>query len=409
MDTPTFSLIIPAYNAADTLERCLDSALEQSVQFTEIIVLDDGSSDDTRLLVGQYQRDYPQVSYHYHENMGAGGTRNKGVRLATADFVAFLDADDTLSPDFVDQISCRLQERSFDIVFFDYHIFEGEDDSGNIVQLNVTMKDRNAAFNSEIQNFLSNTGYMVCVAAYKRDFLLINDIRNGEGSYLDDQEFTVKAILCANSAAYIHQPLYNYILRPLSITTTRTEKSIRLLTSGMLTSSKKITMLANDYTPLETGATYALVNHIFTGISDYYNILGTNFDERRFYINNAQEIFAIIRKTLAKNLTGFFPWLDNYYSTIDTLNEADCELLGPFVLADCLHRHYETHVANANLIRSRDLDEINSLNQQLQQTREYCEDLENTIRDINNSRTYRLSRRMAEIYSKIAIWRKNEE
>ena len=90
------SVIIPAYRCAATLRQAIDSALFQEVPL-EILVLDDCSGEDIEGIVRSYG-DEPRLRYLKNEkNLGAAATRNRGVKLATGDYVAFLDADDWLS------------------------------------------------------------------------------------------------------------------------------------------------------------------------------------------------------------------------------------------------------------------------------------------------------------------------
>lgn len=85
------SVVIPTYNRAHRLPAAIDSVLQQRHADVEIIVVDDGSIDDTRLVVGRYG---DAVTYVYQANAGAGAARNTGIRHATGDFIAFLDSDD---------------------------------------------------------------------------------------------------------------------------------------------------------------------------------------------------------------------------------------------------------------------------------------------------------------------------
>ena len=91
MSNPRFSIIIPAYNAAATLARALDSVLMQTWPAHEIIVVDDGSSDATAAVVASYG---DKVRYLYQHNAGVSAARNVGAKAASGDWLAFLDADD---------------------------------------------------------------------------------------------------------------------------------------------------------------------------------------------------------------------------------------------------------------------------------------------------------------------------
>jgi glycosyltransferase involved in cell wall biosynthesis len=93
---PRFSVLIPSYNNGGTLGRAIDSVLQQSWPAHEIIVVDDGSTDNTREVVAGYAG---RVIYRYQQNAGVSTARNLAASLATGDWLAFLDADDTFAPD----------------------------------------------------------------------------------------------------------------------------------------------------------------------------------------------------------------------------------------------------------------------------------------------------------------------
>lgn len=90
------SVVVPSYNRAHCLPRSLDSVIRQTLHPLEIIVIDDGSEDETRHLVS---RNYPSVIYRYQDNTGVSGARNTGVRLSRGNWIAFLDSDDEWLPE----------------------------------------------------------------------------------------------------------------------------------------------------------------------------------------------------------------------------------------------------------------------------------------------------------------------
>jgi len=92
---PTVTVIIPTYNSAALVTQAIDSALAQTTAPTEIIVIDDGSADDTKTRLAPYTN---RIKYHHQSNQGVAAARNLGLREATSDFIAFLDADDLWHP-----------------------------------------------------------------------------------------------------------------------------------------------------------------------------------------------------------------------------------------------------------------------------------------------------------------------
>jgi len=112
------SVIIPAYNAAEFMGETLDSVFAQTFKQFEVIVVNDGSSDTPQL--EQVLQLYPSnLRYIKQENQGAAVARNTGIRAATAEFVAFLDADDTWLPAFLESQMELLEREDVDLVFAD--------------------------------------------------------------------------------------------------------------------------------------------------------------------------------------------------------------------------------------------------------------------------------------------------
>ncbi|WP_051931131.1 glycosyltransferase family 2 protein [Gillisia sp. Hel_I_29] len=114
LDTHLISIIIPTFNRSNTLRRAIESVLNQSLSFWELIIVDDGSTDNTREVIESYIRN-PKVSYYYQKNKGVSTARNYGALQANGDFLIFLDSDDYIFPDLIFEIhSLNLTE--YDLV-----------------------------------------------------------------------------------------------------------------------------------------------------------------------------------------------------------------------------------------------------------------------------------------------------
>ncbi len=114
------SVVLPAYNSAKFLPAALDSLFAQTQQPYEIIVVDDGSTEDSKAVCERY----PSVRYIYQENQGTSGARNTGLRLSTGDYVIFLDADDLLLPQAIEIGARSLDEHpEAGLTFGRYHLF----------------------------------------------------------------------------------------------------------------------------------------------------------------------------------------------------------------------------------------------------------------------------------------------
>lgn len=109
------SVLIPAYNAEDFLAEAIESVLRQTYKDFEIIVVDDGSTDQTRRVAESFSE---QIKYYYQENSGAAGARNHCVRLSQGEFLAFLDADDVWAENKLElQMQALNADASLEAVF----------------------------------------------------------------------------------------------------------------------------------------------------------------------------------------------------------------------------------------------------------------------------------------------------
>jgi glycosyltransferase involved in cell wall biosynthesis len=136
MSAPRFSVIIPAYNSAATLARAVDSVLAQSYPAQEIIVVDDGSMDATPEVAARYGA---KLRYIRQENAGVSAARNHGARIATGDWLAFLDADDWYYPNRLRLHAEWIDEdAALDFLTGDY---EYRDDAGNLLGTSMAQHD----------------------------------------------------------------------------------------------------------------------------------------------------------------------------------------------------------------------------------------------------------------------------
>lgn len=120
---PEVSVLIPAYNAQNFIQRTIESALRQTFQDLEIIIVDDGSKDETPDIIRAMQRSDTRVNYYYQENQGLSNTRNRLMKLARGEFVAFLDHDDEWLPGKIEkQIKLFGKDRRIGLVFSDAYI-----------------------------------------------------------------------------------------------------------------------------------------------------------------------------------------------------------------------------------------------------------------------------------------------
>lgn len=210
------SVIIPVYNVSKYLSRCINSVRTQA-HVKEILLIDDGSTDDSGILCDAYAAMEPLVKVLHKENGGLSSARNAGLDLAQGEYVAFVDSDDFLEPGAYEKLLSCAQRHEADLVC------AGRSD------LIGGIGDKTLGLCPEKEEAITGPEFVarmftwqgVDSAAwdklYKRS--LFDGLRYPEGKICEDVPVTYRAALKANKVALLPEPVYVYYHRPGSITT----------------------------------------------------------------------------------------------------------------------------------------------------------------------------------------------
>ena len=206
------SIIIPVYNSAAYLSKCVDSILEAELSDIEIILIDDGSTDESTSLCNKYAEKYSFVQAHSQNNTGPSTARNNGLQYASGKFIAFFDSDDYVSPAlFRRAVSCLCQTDS-DMWVFD---FQRVAENGCILDKVYQIEETDKPINDKeyLNNFLrvKDCFWNVWRCIYSRKFIERHDLRFINGiNCAEDLEFSVRALMNAESISFFHVPYYFY-------------------------------------------------------------------------------------------------------------------------------------------------------------------------------------------------------
>ncbi len=212
----SFSIIIPVYNTEKFIKKCLDSVINQSYEFFEAIVVNDGSTDSSVNVVNQFLQD-PRIRLIPQENKGLGGARNTGICAAKGDYLVFLDSDDYISKDMLKELADVIQEEKCDIVAFDAIGITSE---GEKVQY-YGYSEYPDPINKITKQQLMMMEPTSCFKSYKRDLFIKNQIFFPERLWYEDFATILRIALYAKDNVYIKKPLYYYVQQPNSITHSR--------------------------------------------------------------------------------------------------------------------------------------------------------------------------------------------
>lgn len=204
MTLPLISIIVPVFNTASFLGRCLDSLLTQTYQNTEIILIDDGSSDESGKICDDYAVARPQIFVFHTENQGASQARQLGLTKATGDFVSFVDSDDYVSPDYLSTLF-RLEQ------LFSLGISACRICTKQTLQESVTEQEWHAEMlegDSLLQRFFHYEFWGLPGKLYRKQ--LLTDIPFPKATISEDYAVMARLLLKSPRMAYTSAPLYFY-------------------------------------------------------------------------------------------------------------------------------------------------------------------------------------------------------
>lgn len=220
-----FSLIIPVYNVYDYLERCIDSCITQNIPLSEyeIIAIDDGSTDKSLQLLNQLSNKYHNLKVFHKENGGLSSARNLGVKYAKGEYLWFIDSDDFIKTNVLQDLYQIMDNNNLDVVMMDYNTFN--------IQNKYTSRQMSPSSLYEItdgKDFVSNhllSCYVPCFI-FNRFFWLQSGYVFKQGILFEDLEIIPFILRKAQRLMYYHHIIYNYFIRPNSITNKTNPKII---------------------------------------------------------------------------------------------------------------------------------------------------------------------------------------
>lgn len=206
------SLIVPIYNSSKYLNKCIDSLVNQTLKDIEIILINDGSTDKSEKVIKEYKD--KRIKYISKKNEGIGKTRNRGIKEATGEYIAFVDSDDYLNEHFCEYMYKKASTDNCDLVICNF--FE---DRGNLY--GIKFKDFKDTSLKENPDLLNNINLGPCNKLYFLDMLKKNNIYFEENLKYEDAPFVVKTIKTAKKIGKINDYLTYYVIHENSETTTR--------------------------------------------------------------------------------------------------------------------------------------------------------------------------------------------
>lgn len=308
------SVIIPVYNAESALRICVDSVLRQSYQSFEIILIDDGSEDLSGRICDDYSEKDDRITIIHQNNQGVSAARNRGLDIAKGDFIAFVDSDDYVEPDYLKVLLDGIVSYGVDMCMISLHVNHG---MGRATRLNSNTEIISAILGD---NFGNNAGPVNKL--FKRS--IIGCLRFDKHVYLgEDTLFDVEYAKRCKNGVFINEALYHYDLSTSSISYMRNPAKLE----KYLTYAESRQKMLFDTTKLSSNCRDMLVHAYFS------SILNCFYQSRYFHDRKAEMKMCLVMKeaqnrysfsglTTRQKVTywimGHLPYLFPFWNAINT-------------------------------------------------------------------------------------------
>ncbi len=261
------SVIIPAYNSAKTIERTLESVFNQDYPSIEIIVVNDGSTDNTELVLKKYEN---KIKYFYQDNAGVSVARNLGLEKSSGDYIQYLDADDLLAKGKLTKQIQALTDAHADVAYGDWIKFTEAD----IVYKELEIVEREMSLRPEIELI---TDFWIPLAAllYSRKVTKLIGNWNTTLPVIQDARYALDAAL--HNAKFIYTPGIMGYYRVHEAGSLSTRNRFNFMNDCFENAKQIDAIWRNDY-PLDTEKKNAIINVLRFCVNEF-SVLDKNKHE----------------------------------------------------------------------------------------------------------------------------------
>lgn len=221
------SIIVPVYNIENYIGACINSILDQNLNKDsyEILIIDDGSKDGSSKIVADFEAKHDNITVFRQENIGLGGARKSGLKLAKGKYLYFLDGDDYLARNTLKEVVDAAVKHDLDITGFKIQTTKRLD----LAKSEYSALDEPLEVTDGITFIAKNVNYRVEVWWYiiKREFFDTAGLIFEDKRFVNDSYFTPSLFVKAQKVALLHIDIYRYVQRPGSITSSKSPAHFR--------------------------------------------------------------------------------------------------------------------------------------------------------------------------------------
>lgn len=307
---PKVSVIVPVYNVEKYLAKCLDSLVMQTLEDIEIIVVNDGTKDNSQMIIDQYVGNYPTKVFSYiKENGGLGDARNYGLQYAHAEYIGFVDSDDYVSSDMYKKLYNKAINEDADLVLCDIeYVWENSHERKFL-----------SGFKQIEGIDCSKSVFLSPLFAwnklYRKDLFINYNLSYPERLWYEDIPVTIPLFAVANKISYVNEVLIYYVQRDSSIMASKNTKKMRdifIVLEQVYAEYQKFNLIDKYKPELE----YLFIEQLML------------YGSFRFY--RSKESFKLMSESL-NMMNKYFPnWRNNEY-------------------LKTMHKHYQFYLKTINL------------------------------------------------------------
>lgn len=215
------SVIVPVYNVEKYLKRCINSILNQTFKNFELILVNDGSTDNSLNICKNYKEKDGRIQLISQTNKGLSAARNTGLKYAKGKYVCFVDSDDFIEKEYLSLLLSNIEKYNSDIAMCEYYLTNEEGRKYSISRLNEP-KDIHVLSGEKTFSYFYKEDCVPNVVAWNKIYLrsLFDNIKYDEGHYFEDELIAPFLFYKARRVSFLRVPLYNYVQRPGSIMNT---------------------------------------------------------------------------------------------------------------------------------------------------------------------------------------------
>ena len=287
------SVIVPVYNVEPYLDKCLNTLVNQTLKKIEIIIVNDGSKDNSEKIIEKYLKKYPEkIKYIKKANGGLSSARNEGLKYASGEYIGFVDSDDYVSLNTFNLMYKKAKEKNFDLVVCNLnYVYESK------TKMVSAGLDKDLEKEDEVKKNIVFLYPAVWNKLYKKEIL--DSLKFKEGIWYEDVEFNFRVYPRVKSIGYVDKPLIQYVQRESSISKTIDKRLFNYIDNfnGLIRYYQDNNLYNKYYFELE----YSYVRYLYA-----------TFIKQLSYTND-KELFKEGVKEAIKNVQEHFP---NYKKNI---------------------------------------------------------------------------------------------